>query len=1058
MKPKFTPNGDAFLIDNYNAAAPFADFLPALAGTTGKPMWVFYTNRGQGIAGFGVNSKDGAMMEFLPANQAYQATPLLGFRTLIKPAGANPKIYEPFAMNSPYQNTLVIRPYELEIHEKNTDLGLETIVTYFGVPNESWPALARSVTFKNIGSKPLNFSYVDGLARVVPLGMNDYLVKHMSRTIEAFAEVLNLKAKVPFFKLKIEPHDRPDIKWLDAGFFSCCFDSADELVQPVVDPSLIFGEDTSLQFPVSTFDKIKPSTPQLAFNIMPSAFFQGSMTVPAKQSRALTSYFGQADNVAETDAFVARVKAEPRYFAVKRDEMRHVYEELIGHFGLQTDYEQLNQYASVTFLDNVLRGGFPISLTPNGPTAHIYSRKHGDMERDYNNFQVSATYYSQGNGNFRDVNQNRRNDLYFNPKLGTANIDLFFNLLQLDGYNPLVINPLKFSVPKDILNRLDLKMSDRCRADYVGLIRQPALVGQIYEFIKRHAQDPLNINNQFRDIMAASTPQQGVEHGEGFWVDHWIYNLDLLDNYISVFPEKKTWLFYEKNDFTFHDSDHMVRPRREKYTLTSDRKLRQYGSVVHSPQKQQLMSERTFQVNKVRGNAGMGDVFQTNLFNKLLALIIVKISALDPAGVGLEMDADKPGWCDALNGLPGIIGSSSHEMYQLIRLVRFMVDTVLPLSPNKAIDLPTEVYSFQREVQDALESYQGGSFTPVWDKLATAREEFRSRTFLGLSGKTRNIRIQEIRTFLSRVTDALTRAQQKTLDPETHLPTSYFFYSVDGQTLAEGWRQALDKLDFTQHRVVPFLEGAVHALRGMTPALSRKFHKTVRRSELFDTELEMYKLNAPLPKEKTELGRIQVFASGWLENESIFLHMHYKYLLALLRAGLVDTFYGELPKGLIAFRDAATYGRSTFENSSFLASSAFPDPSYHGRGFVARLSGATSEFLSMIYLLAFGANFFEEKDGFVFFVPKPQLPREWFSKTERGINPKNSLGLRLFGVPVCYVNNSRKNTFGPGAAKPSEYEWILDGRFYKSEDPELPADASMALREGRLEQLTIYLK
>jgi hypothetical protein len=347
---------------------------------------------------------------------------------------------------------------------------------------------------------------------------------------------------------------------------------------------------------------------------------------------------------------------------------------------------------------------------------------------------------------------------------------------------------------------------------------------------------------------------------------------------------------------------------------------------------------------------------------------------------------------------------------------------------------------------------------PSWDKLATAREEFRSRTFLGLSGKTRNIRIQEIRTFLIRVTDALARAQKNTIDPKTGLPTSYFYYDVDGQALTEGWRQSLEKLDWKQHRVVPFLEGTVHALRGMTPAISRKLHKAVRKSELFDSKLEMYKLNAPLPKEKTELGRIQVFAPGWLENESIFLHMHYKYLLALLRTGLTDVFYSEIAKGMIAFRDAETYGRSTFENSSFLASSAFPDPSYHGRGFVARLSGATSEFLSMMYLLAFGANPFEEKDGFVFFSPKPQLPREWFTKTERGINPKNAFAIRLFGVPVCYVNNSRKNTYGAGAAKPSEYEWILDGRFYKSEDSDLPADASMALREGRLEQLTIYLK
>ena len=53
---------------------------------------------------------------------------------------------------------------------------------------------------------------------------------------------------------------------------------------------------------------------------------------------------------------------------------------------------------------------------------HIYSRKHGDLERDYNDFYVAAEPYSQGNGNYRDVNQNRRCDVWFNPQVGAFNI------------------------------------------------------------------------------------------------------------------------------------------------------------------------------------------------------------------------------------------------------------------------------------------------------------------------------------------------------------------------------------------------------------------------------------------------------------------------------------------------------------------------------------------------------------------------------------------------------------------------------------------------------------
>ncbi len=1066
MKPKFTAQGESFVIDHYNSAAPFSNFLPALAGLTGKPMWVFFTNRGQGIAGFGVNNKDGAMMEFLAANKAYQATPLVGFRTFIQSGNGKSAVYEPFSIESSarHHQSMVSRPYEVEFREKNAELGIEVTVTYFGVPNENCAVLARSLTIKNIGNKTLSLNVVDGMPRIVPFGMNDFLVKNMSRTIEAFAEVVNLKANVPLFKLKIEPSDRPEIKFLDSGFFAfSLFD--EDFLAPIVDPSLVFGSDTSFQKTLESLDRVKPSPKQLTSNIMPSAFFSNATNIAAKQSRTWTSFYGYVESVAEANHYAVSVKSQKNYFDSKRAEMKQVYVDLVGNFGFTSGNETLNQYASTTFMDNVLRGGLPAIFgpPPAAPTlsphvAHVFARKHGDMERDYNNFQVSATAYSQGNGNFRDVNQNRRNDLLVNPKVGTANLEMFFNMLQLDGFNPLVVNPVRFSVPKDILNRLDLNMTDRARADYVALIRQPALIGQIYEFIRRYSVDPLNVNNQFRDVMNISTPHQGVQHGEGFWIDHWIYNLDHLDLFVAMFPEKKKWLFYEKNDFTFYDSDHFVRPRREKYILTSDKKIRQYGAVVESPQKAELIKARLTQPNKVRTENGQGDILQVNFFTKLLALATVKASSLDPHGVGLEMEADKPGWCDALNGLPGIIGSSSHEMFELHRLVKFIIDEVLPLSENKAVDIPSELYSFLREVHEGLELYDGKDFVPVWDRLSTAREDFRARTFMGMSGKTRNIRVLELKNFLTVVSTALSRAEKKAMDPETGIPTSYFYYDVDGSDLGDGWRHSLATIVWKQHRLPPFLEGAVHAMKTLKPGDARKLYNAVKKSELYDREVKMYRLNAPLTNETTELGRVCVFSPGWLENESIFLHMHYKYLLELLRAGMTDTFFREIETGWIAFHNPEVYGRSIYENSSFIASSAFPNAEYHGRGYVARLSGATSEFLSMTYILVFGQKMFKTIDSEVVFSPDPTLPKDWFTKEDSLMHGKNTFSLHLFGVPVTYVNESRKNTFGAGAAKLVGYEWILDGRFYRHNGRHLTWDASMALREGKLEKLTIYLK
>src|SRR5687767_11240213 len=142
---RFYRDGESFVIEGYNSAPPFADFFPALADLGGKPMWIFYSNRGQCIASFGVNNKDGAMLEFLPANKAYQALPTLGFRTFFRKDGKSRAFYEPFSLHAPSsEQIMIVRPYELEIIDRNAELGLETTVVYLGVPNENVPVFARS--------------------------------------------------------------------------------------------------------------------------------------------------------------------------------------------------------------------------------------------------------------------------------------------------------------------------------------------------------------------------------------------------------------------------------------------------------------------------------------------------------------------------------------------------------------------------------------------------------------------------------------------------------------------------------------------------------------------------------------------------------------------------------------------------------------------------------------------------------------------------------------------------------------------------------------------------
>ena len=41
------------------------------------------------------------------------------------------------------------------------------------------------------------------------------------------------------------------------------------------------------------------------------------------------------------------------------------------------------------------------------------------------------------------------------------------------------------------------------------------------------------------------------------------------------------------------------------------------------------------------------------MISKLCILGMLKFSTLDPFGMGVEMEGGKPGWNDAMNGLPG---------------------------------------------------------------------------------------------------------------------------------------------------------------------------------------------------------------------------------------------------------------------------------------------------------------------------------------------------------------------------------------------------------------------
>jgi len=272
--------------------------------------------------------------------------------------------------------------------------------------------------------------------------------------------------------------------------------------------------------------------------------------------------------------------------------------------------------------------------------------------------------------------------------------------------------------------------------------------------------------------------------------------------------------------------------------------------------------------------------------------------------------------------------------------------------------------------------------------------------------------------------------------------------------------QTVKVLEFKQIPVSAFLEGPVHALRSATSVEeAKKIYHAVKTSELYDRKLKMYKLNVPLTQESYEIGRNKIFTPGWLENESVFLHMSYKFLLEELRSGLVDQFFEDLKHQCVVFLDPATYGRSPLENSSFIVSSRFPDARLHGVGFSARLTGAAAEWISMILYMGLGSQPFQLVDGQLRFEPRPTIAGWLFEHKAGGGFEKNTFGFKLFGRTwIIYHNPSQRDTYGdkPLGLKryrlryPSGQELIQEGAY-------LPEARAQELRAGKLDRVTIDL-
>lgn len=950
MKKDYYFKDGKFNIKSYASKPPFTNFLPAIAGLDGCPLWAFYINRGQGIAGFGSGGKDAPIMEFSPAEIAYANAPRQGFRTFLR---IDKKPCEPFRVGGKNQTEMQIYRSGFAIEEKSVKYKIR--VEYYGVPNRRFASLARIVYYTNTTGYEQNLEYLDGVAQLLPYGISNGEFKATGNLFKSWAVAKGTDEGFAYVKMRSSTADSSDVSGVSGGNF---FVSDGEEI--VVDPFLIFDEDRT-KSSAHSFNRAGLSKASMGKQCIENeifcAFTHGNKKIKAGETIAIYSLTGYAQSIENVRSIKKELSLDKMLKMQKEAEAEA--EKIACNVKTHTAFPLFDEYISQSYFDNVLRGGMP--TTVGGKPYYVFSRKHGDPERDYNAFYIEPKPYSCGNGNFRDIAQNRRNDIFITPECGDFNVKYFFSLLQTDGYNPLSVNGVRYTL-KDVPEKWK---------EHKKFLNGEFSVGDAILKLKldKHQTD---------ELISLCKPVYVAAFGEGYWSDHFVYLIDLVTAYLAVYPENKEKLFQSGIDW-FRSSARLL-PSDKRAVLTKDNKVRRLYSL------------------EKEGEDGWAEIdgkpYKTTLATKLVFLVLIKLCTLDPIGCGIDMEAGKPGWCDALNGLPALFGSNVADSLELLRLCEILQK--LKVWDGGEIEWAEEQNSLFESVLSMLDS--GISCDEFYFGTVKAKEKYLEKAYAGFNGKTEKVSVEKVERFLRLAVQLLKEGHGRAKELGGGWYPTYLKFEVTDFDVTESGFVICKK--FKPVALPHFAEGVAKGLiyDGV------ELYKRAKKSDLYDKKLKLFKTSESLENETIEIGRIRSFPSGWLERESCFLHMSYKLLLALLKAEMYDEFYREIKSGLVAFMPSERYGRSALENSSFIVTSNYSSPLKHGKGYQARLTGANAEVISM-WRNMFGIEKpFTYENGVLKFTLSPKLKNEFF---ENG-----RVTFRLFSkTDITYINESGKDTY-----------------------------------------------
>lgn len=805
-----------YVIHNADKMPPF--FISIVSD---RDHWLFISSNG-GLSA-GRVSPDSALFPYLTVDKIHDSAIHTGSKTLIRVRsnGARSHEWEPFNMEHDGLYTINRNLYKSVLGNKlcfeEINHNLQLLFRYTWETSDEFGFIRRS-ELHNLGDQTVTVHLVDGLQNILPAGTPRFLQTNSSNLVDAYKwSELDEQSGMAFFSLNSGITDRAEpCESLRANTVFCIglqghkilisssqlddFRYAEKLRQEVHKRGIRGA------YLVNHTIELEPQATQrwqLVANVDQSqaevVALRRQLTDPKKVAAEISA------SVAKGSDALARIMAGADGFQASAEENVEVHHYANVLFNILRGGTFDDQYLvpssdfarnirhfnrDVYHRNRVLLESLPAKIDFTALLQLInkqgdlqlerlcceylpitFGRRHGDPSRPWNEFAIkledeSGDRLLSYQGNWRDIFQNWEALLFGYPEFIENVIAKFVNASTVDGYNP-------YRITKE------------------GIDWEEEEEDNPWSFI-------------------------------GYWGDHQIiYLLKLLELSNQFHPTRLCELLH-KPVFSYANVPYRIKPfdallRNAKSTLVFDQALA--DQIEHRVESLGADGKLVIDAN--------GEVYQVNLFEKLLVPLLTKLGNLVVDG-GIWLNTQRPEWNDANNALVGQ-GLSMVTLYYMRRYISCL-QKLLTSAQTGSFALSSEVGQFLEGIAISLSRLR----PLLGDKPLSATQRYQSMVELGQASSSYRQAVYQPESFSGRCDQSVDAVMALLQDAQAAIDHSIRFNRRD-----DGLYHAYNLLELKPgaleiDTLYPMLEGQVAALSA--GAISARDAVTMLQA-LFDSDV-----------------------------------------------------------------------------------------------------------------------------------------------------------------------------------------------------------------------------